>query len=291
MRSTTLCALLLATGPALAQTSVPPQLAYEGRLAALDGGAPITGTHSIKFAIWPSPTPGSGSPPWSDTLSPMVVNGLYSVTLGTTSGDPFPPTLFDGSVLYLELTVDGDTLAPRQPIGSVPYAILAGAVQGGPVNATSYALNGSPFATATGRTLLSYTPDGGTTSTKSVSGLFCGASPSITNGALTDPVTGAKGYLASKLICQGVCKSQTAHMCSAPELIGSMELGVSALQQAATAADLWYSAGVDIPYSGLPTNDCGGWTLSSGAWGPAWASPGVATLDLCGDTELIACCD
>src|ERR1700722_1462521 len=201
---------LLAAAPALAQVSVPQQLAYEGRLAALDG-TPSTGTHSIKLAIWASLS-GGANPLWSDTLSVTVVNGLYSVTLGTTSGDPLPPTLFDGKVRYLEISVDTDKLSPRQPIGSVPSAILSGGVQGGPVNATSYARNGSEFANDAGRTLISVATDAGT-SVVTVAGVYCGAS-GTTEGAIADIGSGTTGYRATKIVCENSCESKTAHMCS-----------------------------------------------------------------------------
>jgi hypothetical protein len=273
---------------AAAQTSVPQQLAYEGRLSALNG-TPTTGTHSIKFAVWPSLTGGT-SPLWSDTLSVTVVNGLYSVTLGTTTGDPIPPTLFDGTVRYLELTVDSDLLSPRQPIGSVPYSILSGGVQGGPVNATSYELNGNAFSNDAGRTLLSHTGDGGTL-TRSVSGLFCGATPSASpyTGKITDPISGAVGYLATKLICQGICGSPTAHMCSGQELVSSEELGVSVPY----ASTMWYSTGGwSLQTSGTNVDDCRGWTAEdSSAAGLIWAGDYPNGTITCANPYQIACCD
>ena len=288
MRSLGPVAALLAAAPALAQTSVPQQLAYEGRLAAVDG-TPGTGTHSVEFAIWPTLAGGGSSPLWSDTLSVTVVNGLFSVTLGTTAGDSLPATLFDGTVRFLEITVDGDLLSPRQSIGSVPYSILAGGVQGGPVNATSYALNGSPFSNDAGRTLLSYTSDAGTL-TKSVSGLFCGQSPTATpyTGKITDATSGAVGYLATKLICQGICSSPTAHMCNGQELVSSEELGINI----PPAYQMWYSSGGwSSQTSGTQVDDCRGWTAEdSSVAGQFWGGYPGGTFT-CANTFQIACCD
>jgi hypothetical protein len=109
--------------------SVPKQLSYEGQLFDASGN-PVNGIVSLKFEIFDAATAGNSL--WSDTLSAVaVVDGLYSLTLGTTTGDPFPPGLFDGSLRYVEITVNADTLSPRQSIGSVAYAITADSLQGG----------------------------------------------------------------------------------------------------------------------------------------------------------------
>jgi hypothetical protein len=109
---------------ALAQgAGVPQQVTYAGRLTD-SAGVALNRIVGIKIDIFDSMA--SGTSLWSDNLSVGVVDGLYSVALGTTAGDSFPAKLFDGRVLYLELTVDGGKLAPRQAVGSVPYAIRAG---------------------------------------------------------------------------------------------------------------------------------------------------------------------
>jgi len=270
---------LLAAGSALAQTSVPQQLAYEGRLAAVDGGGAISGQHTIHFAIWPSLTGGTNDL-WHDTFPVTVVNGLYSVELGS-GVVPLPPTLFDGTVRYLELTIDGtDTLAPRQPIGSVPYSILSGGVRGGPVNATSYQLNGTTVLNSAGRTLLSYT-DAGVTSTKTVAGLFCGATATQFSGLITEPL-GATSYRATKVICEGVCKSPTAHMCTSSEMVSSAELGINTFSPVPV---LWLTAS-----SSNTTDDCDGWTSGTSAHiGVTWGSS--AAGESCNTPNYVACCD
>jgi hypothetical protein len=271
-------AALLIAAPALAQVSVPQQLAYEGRLAAVDGGAPITGTHSIQFAIWPTSS-GGGNSLWYETHSVTVVNGLYSVTLGTTDGGVLPPTLFDGTVRYLEITVDSDTLSPRQPIGSVPYSILSGGVQGGTVNATAYQFKGNPLVTPAGRTLVS--SDAGM---RSVFGLFCNSS-AATNGDISDLGSQTTGYRATKIICEKTCGDPSAHMCSPAELVASSELALPPLGD-----EYWCSSGVEANTGGLTSLDCGGWTYGTATYGgAAWASgPGYA---LCSTMNPIACCE
>jgi hypothetical protein len=276
-------------GVALAQTSVPQQLDYEGWLSDLSG-TPSTGTHSIQFAIWPGQTGGTTAL-WSDTLSVTVVDGLYSATLGTTAGDSFPPGLFDGTVRYLEITVDGDLLSPREALGSVPYAILSAGVQGGAVNASSLAVNGIAVVNSVGRAILDAGPSVTTTA-----GIFCGSSTSMTTGRISEPDSGIVGYRATKLLCQGICGSPTAHMCSGTELVRTVELGVEL-----PSAYLWYSTGVGSYDEGYIWNDCNGWNLNKalGA-GSVFIGDGLdggdrPTGDLdttvCTNSYSIACCD
>jgi hypothetical protein len=217
------------------------------------------------------------------------------VTLGAATTNLLPTTLFNGTLRYLELTIGGnDTLAPRQAIGSVPYSILSGGVQGGPVNASSIAQNGVAITNSAGRTIV--TTDAGS---RSVFGLFCGASAKTTTGVITDLGSGTAGYPATKVICETTCKSPTAHMCNGQELVASTELGL------AVPSTSWYSTGA---FSYLDTvaganterayvNDCDGWTQTSpgntfvgGFLGMIW-SGSAPDNDWCAASYTIACCD
>lgn len=145
------CAVMVMSAVAAAQ-GVPRQIWYQGRL--LDSSAqPLVGLRTIKFEVFDSLTAGTSL--WSDTLESVgLVDGFYSVALGSTSARPFPPTLFDVSPRYLELSVDGVTLSPRQLMGSVPYAMTcaqARSVSGGPVNASSVSINGTTVIDSAGR--------------------------------------------------------------------------------------------------------------------------------------------
>ena len=276
---------------ASAQTSVPQQLDYEGWLSDLSGN-PSTGTHSIQFAIWPGPTGGT-TPLWSDTLSVTVVGGLYSATLGTTVGDSFPAALFDGTVRYLEITVDGDLLSPREALGSVPYAILSAGVQGGAVNASSLAVNGNAVVNSVGHSIV----DAGK-SVMTTAGIFCGASTTATTGIIKEPDSGIVGYRAAKLLCQGICGSTTAHMCSGTELVDTVQLGVDL-----PADSFWYASGVgSLVYPASAWNDCNGWTYEliyydqfgavfRGSGLDGGNSPSDPVAANCTDHHPIACCD
>jgi hypothetical protein len=269
-----------------AQASVPQQLTYEGRLSTLSG-APSMGTHSIQFAIWATETGGGATPIWTDTLAVTVVDGLYAVTLGTTSGDALPAGLFDGTVRYLELTVDGDLLSPRQAIGSVPYSLLSGGVQGGPVNATSYAFHGTPIMSPAGHQIITFAG-----ASKTISGLYCGATNLPTTGAITDPSSGAVGYRATQLICRNVCNSPTAHMCSAAEIVSTNELG-----GVLPDGGHWISTGLAAAFydvtsaTNLMVNDCYGWTNSTHTAMASGSNSTHPRFHFCDELHDIDCCD
>lgn len=148
-----LCALLfiLTTGhllPANAQTTA---FTYQGRLS--DGGAPANGIYDLQFVLYDAETAGDQIGNALTNFTVGVSNGLFTTMLD------FGSTPFDGSSLWLEISVrpaGGDvfnTLAPRQPIASTPYAILANSVaatnlSGGiadtQLSANVALLNGSP---------------------------------------------------------------------------------------------------------------------------------------------------
>ncbi len=130
--------VLMAAG-ALGQ--VPGKLGYSGRLLKTSG-APETGMVSLKFTVYDSASGGSNL--WSETQSLVLsADGTYSTFLGEVSS--IPTSVFEASgSKYLEIQVNGGTpLTPRQPINSVPYALVARSVKGGTVDATALKVNGT----------------------------------------------------------------------------------------------------------------------------------------------------
>lgn len=105
-------------GALLAQE--PQMFRYQGRI--LDNDALVSGNLDFSFKLYDSPT--GGSPLYEDTATIMVVDGLYSTMIGddTTSGGDLGDALNNPAV-YLEITVGGETLTPRERIVSVPYAM------------------------------------------------------------------------------------------------------------------------------------------------------------------------
>ena len=107
---------------------------YQGRLADING-LPLTGSHTIEFSIWDAESGGSLIWPGTGTETHPnvpVVEGLFSVGLGSQTAGGIPTNVWDGD-RYLQITVDGDTLSPRELIRSVPIASLALTVPNGAI--------------------------------------------------------------------------------------------------------------------------------------------------------------
>ena len=121
-----------------ARAATPPSvIAYQGKILA--NGLSVTTTIDMKFVLYDSSSGGtarytaSGTLPTTSSISITPTSGLFSVNLGDTVGvdgnpisNEIPADLFQTySDLYLEVTVNGQTLSPRKRITSVPYAFHA----------------------------------------------------------------------------------------------------------------------------------------------------------------------
>jgi hypothetical protein len=109
-------------GSAWSAVSVPKLVHYQGLLTQSTGAPLADGSYGMTFRIFDAST--GGSPSWSETQTVPVANGYYSVFLGSSTSLPAEP-FFSGPQKYLEVQVNTETLAPRERIVSVPYAILA----------------------------------------------------------------------------------------------------------------------------------------------------------------------
>ena len=123
---------------AAASAQVPGRLGYQGRLLNADG-TPAAGVLDVTFSLYDSPS--GGNPLWLEVQHVALTDGFYSVSLGDVKA--FDSSVFDGSERYLEVSLGGTPLTPRQRTGSVPYALAANAA------GTAAALNGTPLSTAT----------------------------------------------------------------------------------------------------------------------------------------------
>ena len=96
---------------------------YQGRLADA-AGAPLSGDYAMAFALWDALSGGNlvwG--PESHAAVP-VSEGLFNVGLGSLTSGGIPTSAWDGD-RYLEISVGGETLTPRELIRSVPIAGMA----------------------------------------------------------------------------------------------------------------------------------------------------------------------
>jgi hypothetical protein len=114
-----------------AVAQAPNTIAYQGRLADVDGN-PVTGdVTDVMFSLYDGPDPAvSVTPLWSETISITCdEQGVFTAELGTAT--PLTQSIFNGIKLYLGVKVgDDDEMAPRQLITSAPYAVNAGIANG-----------------------------------------------------------------------------------------------------------------------------------------------------------------
>ncbi|MEK7744026.1 MAG: hypothetical protein AAB578_06525, partial [Elusimicrobiota bacterium] len=117
----------MALGVECARTQeVPAQINFQGRLTDLSNN-PLDGYHDFIFKIYGTDT--GGTPLWSEQQGGISVsNGILSVKLGSLL--PLTPGVFSADRAYLEITVDGTVLSPRERLISVPYAVNARRLQG-----------------------------------------------------------------------------------------------------------------------------------------------------------------
>jgi hypothetical protein len=118
---------LVAFAGNLPRTSIPAGTAftYQGQLKV--AGAPINGTADVRFSLFDAPSSPAaqiGATVQHDNLT--IADGLVSLALDFGDG------AFDGNARWLEIELrvpagggSFTTLAPRQPITPVPYALFA----------------------------------------------------------------------------------------------------------------------------------------------------------------------
>lgn len=152
---------------AAAKAPVPSTIGHQGRLyenvdTDEDGkpeAVPISGEHSMKFAIFDRIDPADGDQPlWTEVQTVTFTDGYYAVALGGTT--PFPDDLLrspvQGEGRYLQITIDDDVpLAPLAKLGSVPYALVCDDATGD-IHPTSVTVNGP--VVVNGKTVIN--PDG-----------------------------------------------------------------------------------------------------------------------------------
>ncbi len=107
----------------------PMLMTYQGRLSS-PTGIPRSGSYAITFQMVDAAGAGlPASAPWQEAHSAVpVVNGFFSVQLGslvplTEAMFVGPPTDVFGAVRYMQITVNGEALAPNLRINSAAYVI------------------------------------------------------------------------------------------------------------------------------------------------------------------------
>lgn len=132
--------------PAQAQ-GVPALMHQEGLLLDLQGN-PVAGPLTLTFRLYAAAQGGAAV--WEEQhRNVQLVQGYYSVLLGSIR----PISAADlGSGRWVGFSVDaGAELTPRTQLVSVPFALKAQTLEGGPVDATVLRVNGRVVVDANGR--------------------------------------------------------------------------------------------------------------------------------------------
>ncbi len=106
----------------LCAAQVPKLVNYQAKLTNSSGIA-VNGTRNIVFRIYSSSTGGTAI--WTESRTGgsaiTVTNGLFDVLLGEIT----PLNLAFDDTYWVELTVEGETLTPREILAASPYAYRA----------------------------------------------------------------------------------------------------------------------------------------------------------------------
>lgn len=119
-----LCLTLLALATTLEHSwAIPSQISYQGTLK--EQGVPVNATRQMLFRI----TDANGTQVYwsSGNMSVVVTQGLFSVLLSPLGVN------WDQITPYIEISVEGQALSPREPLTATVYAKLAESVADGAV--------------------------------------------------------------------------------------------------------------------------------------------------------------
>ncbi len=120
-RATLIAAVLLASATAV-RAELPNSINYQGRLVSALGVPLADNSYPATFKLYDAPT--GGTLLWTENQMIAVRGGIFSAALGKTESNSFSATLFSQR-LWLETTVDGKTLVPRQELAASPFAMMA----------------------------------------------------------------------------------------------------------------------------------------------------------------------
>lgn len=124
------CVLLLVLAPPLlspADAEVPGTMSIQGVLQNADGSLVADGPHELTFTLYDAATGGTAQ--WTESASTVQVEGgLFEGVLGQSV--PLTSAVVD-EPRWLGIAVGGATeLAPRLALRTVPYSLVASAVEG-----------------------------------------------------------------------------------------------------------------------------------------------------------------
>ncbi len=146
--------VLFFTAPAAAATP-PTILTYQGKLT--NNNVSVSSAVSMKFVLYDAATNGSALYTAGGTLvAPSAISvtptaGLFSVDLGGAGTNILDPSIFQNNQsIYLEITINGETLSPRKRITSAPFAFNAAYLNGVAATSTASSSTYIPISDANG---------------------------------------------------------------------------------------------------------------------------------------------
>lgn len=136
--------VLAVTAAGNAFAAIPNLINFQGRLCDADG-VPVTSVKPVRFQLFNVENGGSALFTETQNIQPDL-NGIYNTLIGETAS--IAGVNFNQD-LWIELTVDGNTLSPRYRMTSSPYALWAknvdwSGVTNVPVGISSHATVFSP---------------------------------------------------------------------------------------------------------------------------------------------------
>jgi hypothetical protein len=190
VKSTIVLMVVLLAGPAAA--GVPATLSHHGYLTD-DQGAPVTRDVPMVFRLFDAPS--GGTEVWYEEIAKVpVTDGFYMVTLGLSK--PLDPAFSSGADFYMEITVDGQVMLPRQRIASVPFALVAGDAVG-PIHPESVTIAGKKVIDESGVWTGDPIPGQGVQTVTAESPLSAQAAGSTVTLGITKASKSADGYVAA----------------------------------------------------------------------------------------------
>ncbi|MDJ0752102.1 MAG: hypothetical protein QNJ45_01175 [Ardenticatenaceae bacterium] len=109
-------------------TILYPTFSHQGRLLDSNGDPVADGTYTVEYKLYHEATGGSAV--HSETASVDIADGYFTSTFGGTDVD----SKIFAQQTWLEITVNGETLEPRELLRGAPYAssLVAGSAAIGP---------------------------------------------------------------------------------------------------------------------------------------------------------------